>query len=48
MYFNANSVLPDQTPCSAESDLVKTVCLCPFSGMLGLAPDKALFSSEKY
>ena len=34
--LNANSVDPDQMPCSVASDLVYTVCQCPFYGMLGL------------
>ena len=34
--FNANSVDPNQMPHSAASDLVYTVCQCPFYGMLGL------------
>ena len=34
--LNANSEVPDQTPRSAASDLVYTVCQCPFYGTLGL------------
>ena len=34
--FQANSVDPDQTPRSAASDLVCTVCQCPFYGTLGI------------
>ena len=33
---NANSVDRDQTPHCAASDLVFTVCQCPFYGTLGI------------
>ena len=42
--FNANGEDPDQMPHSVASDLVYTVCQCPFYGTLGTNGLRSLYA----